>query len=142
MNVEASTTIARSPAEVFAFVGDVRNEPQWHTDILETSLTGGGSIGMGSTFEVRIKPSMGVSGGTGEVLEYRPNEKIVFHWRTGRIESVVTHTVTPDGAGTRFTRSISLTFPPAMRLATPLIRPMIRKAQTGFLANLQRVLEA
>lgn len=142
MNVEVSTTIARPPAEVFAFVGDVRNEPQWHTDILEASLTGNDEVGKGSTFEVRIKPSMGVSGGTGEVLEYRPNQRIVFHWQTGRIESVVTHTVAPDGAGARFTRSINLTFPPAMRLATPLIRPMIRKAQAGFVANLQRVLEA
>lgn len=142
MNVEASTMIARPPAEVFAFVSDARNEPQWHTDILEASLTGDGEVGKGSFFEVKIKPSMGVSGGTGEVLEYRPDEKAVFHWKTGKIQSVVTHEVTPDGADTRFSRSITLTFPFPMRLASPLIRPMIRKAQTGFLANLKRVLEA
>ena len=97
MNVEASTMIARPPAEVFAFVSDARNEPQWHTDILEASLTGDGEVGKGSFFEVRIKPSMGVSGGTGELLEYRPDEKAVFHWKTGKIESDLTHEVTPDG---------------------------------------------
>lgn len=28
MNVEASTTIARPPADVFAFVADLRNKPK------------------------------------------------------------------------------------------------------------------
>ena len=42
----------------------------------------------------------------------------------------------------RFTREIELRLPPAMRLATPVIRPMVRKANTQFLANLKRILEA
>jgi hypothetical protein len=35
ITAESSTSIARSATEVFEFVSDLRNDPRWHTDILE-----------------------------------------------------------------------------------------------------------
>jgi hypothetical protein len=69
ITIESSTSIARRPDEVFAFVSDVRNDPRWHTDVLEARLTEEGSIGHGSTFAMRIKPFLGQSEGTATVSE-------------------------------------------------------------------------
>ena len=70
VSADASVSIAREPADVFGFVADVRNDPQWHTDVLEARLHGNGPVSKGSTFEITIKPAMGETGGTVTVMEY------------------------------------------------------------------------
>lgn len=141
MKVQVSTTIARPLSEVAAFTSDARNEGRWHTDILETSVTGGDGVSAGTTYHVRVRPAMGVSEGTGSVLEHG-SDRTVFEWRLGDLTSVITHAVAPEGGGTRFSRTVELRFPQPMRLASPIIRPMVRKANTRFVANLKRILEA
>jgi hypothetical protein len=129
-----------TPSEVAAFTSDTRNEGQWHTDILEICLTSSDGAGAGTTYDVRTTPAMGVSEGTGTVLEHLPDHTVV-EWRLGKLTSMITHTVATEGGGARFTRTVDLRFPPAMRLASPLIRPMVRKANTQFIANLKHILE-
>ena len=139
--VEVSTSIDRSPEHVFAFVSDVRNEPRWHTDILEAKLQGNGPVERGSQFWVRVKPSMGVSEGTITVEDYRPPRETAVRGIMGKMRVEVTHIVEPEGDGSRFTRRIEVTPPGPAVLMTPVIKRMIRKANLGFIANLKRVLE-
>lgn len=139
--VEVSTSIARSPEQVFAFVADLRNEPRWHTDILEAKLQGNGPVERGTQFWVRVKPSMGVSEGTFTVEKYQPPRETALHGTMGKMKVGVTHSVEPEGEGSRFTRRIEVRPPGPAVLMTPVIKRMIRKANLGFIANLKRVLE-
>ena len=124
--VEVSTSIDRSPEQVFAFVSDVRNEPRWHTDILEAKLQGDGPVERGSQFWVRVKPSMGVSEGTITVEDYRPPRETALRGVMGKMRVEVTHFVEPEGDGSRFTRRIEVTPPGPAVLMTPVIKRMIR----------------
>jgi hypothetical protein len=139
--VEVSTSIARSPEQVFAFVSDLRNEHQWHTDILEAKLQGNGPVEQGTQFWVRVKPSMGVSEGAFTVERYDPPRVTALRGTMGKMKIGVTHTVEPEGEGSRFTRRIEVTPPGPAVLMTPVIKRTIRKANLGFVANLKRVLE-
>jgi len=139
--VEVSTSIRRSPEHVFAFVADMRNEPRWHTDVLEAKLQGNGSVERGTQFWVRVKPSMGVSEGTFLVDEYQPPRATVLVGTMGKMKVRVTHSVEPEGEGSRFARRIEVTPPGPAILMTPVIKRMIRKANLGFVANLKRLLE-
>jgi uncharacterized protein YndB with AHSA1/START domain len=142
MIVKVSETIARTPAEVFRVVSDVRNEPQWHTDVLEARLATAGEVASGSVFDIKLKPAMGVDGGTISIVELEPPHRVVMHGRMGKMEPTVTHVVEPVPEGSRFTRQIDLSLPFPMAVMTPLVRRMILKANRGFVANLKRVLEA
>jgi len=142
MIVTVTETIARPPDEVFRVVSDVRNEPQWHTDVLEAQLTNNGDVAQGSVFDIKIKPSMGVSGGTVTIVELDPPHRVVMHGHMGRMEPTVTHVVEPHTAGSRFTRQIDISLPFPMTVMTPLVRRMILKANKEFVANLKRLLEA
>jgi len=71
MEIERSIFIARPPAEVFASIADIRNDPTWHTDVLEVESSSD-VVGMGTVFSVKVKPSMGVSEGTMTVSRYKP----------------------------------------------------------------------
>src|SRR5256885_2343613 len=71
MKVERTISIARSPADVFRHVADVRNDPSWHTDVLEVKSSTD-EVGVGTVFDIKVKPSMGVSGGTMTVTRLEP----------------------------------------------------------------------
>jgi uncharacterized protein YndB with AHSA1/START domain len=140
MRVDKSVTINRPPGEVFSYVSDIRNDPNWHTDVLSASPSNE-PIGKGTVFDVKVKPSMGVSEGTMTVAEFDPPRRLVFEGRMGKMEPKVTYTLEPDGAGMKYTRTIEINPPGVMKIMSPMMKMMIAKANEGFLANLKRVLE-
>ena len=141
VRVERSVSIARPPAEVFAFVSDIRNDPKWHTDVREAKASTE-QVGVGTVFDVTLtKASMGVSGGTMTVEEYAPSSRVVFQGKMGKMEPRVSNRVEPDGTGARYTRLVEIPARGTMSLMAPMMKRMIGKSNDGFLANLKRVLE-
>jgi carbon monoxide dehydrogenase subunit G len=141
ISAESSTSIARPAAEIFEFVSDLRNDPRWHTDILEARLAEEGPIGKGSTFAVRFRPFMGRSEGTVTVSDYEPPRRLVLKGKMGKMAPTLILSVEPQGEGSRFTRRVEMEPPGMMRLMAPFMGGMFRKQNAGFVANLKRVLE-
>lgn len=133
--------INRPVAEVFAYVTDTTNDPAWHTDILGVRKTPEGSIGMGTTWQLRIKPFMGVSESTSEVVTFEPNRKEVLRGVAGPMDTTLTYLFEPADGGTKFTRRVQIRISGMMRLMQPLMRLMVPKRNAGFLRNLKGVLE-
>jgi uncharacterized protein YndB with AHSA1/START domain len=78
VDVTVSTKINRPVDHVFAFVADMENEPQWHTDALEVKRLSEGHVGKGTSFQVQFRPSpMGPSEGTVDLLDFEPGRRIV-----------------------------------------------------------------
>ena len=142
ITTEATESVARSAEQVFALIADVRNDPRWHTDVLEARLIEGTTVDKGATFEIKTKPVMGVSGGTVTISAYDPPSGIVFDVRMGKLEPTTTFTVVPDGQGCRVTRRIDIEPLGLMRVMAPFMGGMMRKRNAGFLGNLRRVLES
>jgi uncharacterized protein YndB with AHSA1/START domain len=140
MRVERSVVIDRPPGEVFSHVADVRNDPSWHTDALEVSSSTD-TVGVGTVFHVKVKPSMGVSEGTMTVTRFEPGRLVEFRGQMGTMAPTVTNICEPEGQGTRVTRRVELDPPGLMRVMTPLIKGKIGKDNDGFLRNLKRLLE-
>ncbi|MFY9587710.1 MAG: SRPBCC family protein [Actinomycetota bacterium] len=141
MRVERSVSIARPPGDVFGYVSDIRNDPAWHTDVLEVSSSTD-AVGVGTVFNVRVKPAMGVSEGTMTVSKLEPGRLIEFQGRMGKMAPTVTNIVESDGSGAKMTRRVELQPPGMMKIMTPMIKMMIGKGNSGFLSNLKKVLEA
>jgi carbon monoxide dehydrogenase subunit G len=140
MRIEVSTFIDRPPGEVFSFVADIRNDPSWHTDVLEVR-TSSDVVGMGTVFDVTVKPSMGVSEGTMTVSQLEPGRLIRFDGQMGRMAPTVTNICEPDAQGTRITRRVEIEPPGLMRAMAPVMKRMIAKSNAGFLTNLKQHLE-
>lgn len=141
ITTEGSESIARRAEEIFAFIADVRNDPRWHTDVVGARLVEGTTVGEGSTFDIRTKPFMGVSGGTVTVAEFDPPDRIVFDVLMGKMRPRTTFTVVPRGAGCRVTRRVEMEPHGLLRLMAPFMGGMMRKRNAAFLASLKRVLE-
>src|SRR5947209_3697380 len=118
MKVERHVSIARPPAEVLSYMADVRNDPSWHTDVLDVQSSTDG-VEEGTVFTVKLKPSMGVTGGTMTVTRLEPGRLVEFHGQVGKMAPTVTNICEPEGEGTRVTRSVEMDPPGMMRLMTP-----------------------
>src|SRR4051812_35487190 len=97
MQVERRISIDRPPETVLGYMADIRNDPTWHTDVLEATSTTD-DVRVGTVFQVKLKPSMGVSAGTMEVARLEPGRLVQFEGHIGKMTPTVTNTVPRDGA--------------------------------------------
>ena len=141
LSTEASESVARAPSEVFEFLGDVRNEPGWHTDVLEAQLVSGAPDAVGAVYDIKTKPTMGISGGKVTLSEYSPPSTIVYKVDMGRFKPTTTFTVSAEGDGARVSRKVEMEPSGFMKLMAPLMGGMFRKRNTMFVGNLKRALE-
>ena len=140
MKVERSLSIARPPVDVFSYIADIRNDPSWHTDVVEVSSSTD-VVALGTVFNVKVRPSMGVSEGTMTISRFEPGRLVEFSGRMGRMAPRVTNICEPHAQGTRVIRRVELETRGIMRLMSPLIASKIGRDNDRFLANLKRLLE-
>ncbi len=117
-------TIARAPQDVFDFVADLHNEPQFNPDASNIVQKTDGAIGAGTVFEEDFK-RIGRYVTTIDVFE-RPAE-LGFDARNPRTDALVRFQFAPEGASaTSVSCRVQLTMKGFMRFLEPLMAPMIR----------------
>jgi uncharacterized protein YndB with AHSA1/START domain len=78
MSFQISLDVHRSPSDVFAFVADFRNMPQWYDAVERVTATTAGAAGQGARFHmVRSLPD-GRASNDVEVTSFQPDEEITF----------------------------------------------------------------
>lgn len=139
----ASVVVDRSPEDVFAFVADLRNEPQWHLDVVSVPPETDPVPVVGKTYPVTFKPFMGNSEGRFTAVEVVPGSKIVFDGEFGGLRPRITYLIEPAEAGTRFTRALDVKVNGLLlNLMTPVMALMIPGQNKKFVENLKQVLES
>lgn len=135
---ESSTFIARSAQQVFDYIADVRNDPNWHTDIHEaTVVRGNGSVQEGTVFDVKARVS-----GTEEIIGYDAPHKVVLRGGDmGKMVPTDTRTVTPVEGGVEFTRHVEVEASGFMGFMMKMMAGMAGKRNDKFVENLKNVLE-
>jgi uncharacterized protein YndB with AHSA1/START domain len=142
IDVTVSTTVNRPAGEVFAFVAEMENEPQWHTDILEAERLTDGEVGQGTSYKVQFRPQpMSPSEGTVEIVEFEPGRRIVSQSDLGNMKPRLTHIFEEVSGGTQVTRRIQIETSGLMTLMSPIMKMMVRRRNGEFIENLKRTLE-
>jgi uncharacterized protein YndB with AHSA1/START domain len=132
--------IARSPADVFAYVVDASKLATWQRNTV--SATPDGPIGIGTKIsEVHRAPGGKQIATVVEVVEYEPDR--TFGMRI--IEGLPVHgqiTFEPRDGGTRFRFRVYSEPTGMTRIAQPLMKAMLRRQFGQHCTNLKTVLEA
>ena len=141
INHTNEVNINRPVEEVFTYVTDITKEPAWNTDFIEGKQTSEGAIGPGTVYHIQMKPFMGISEGTLEVIEFEPNQKEVRQGDFGSMNPTVTHLFESIDGGTKFTRNVQIRLTGFMRLMEPLLQVFGKRRNASVLASLKRVLD-
>ncbi len=139
INVEDSIIIHRPIGEVFAYVSDLTNAPEWQTGLLEVRKTTAETLGIGTQFTF-IRKFLGRKlEASNEFTEYTPNKVVTFRTTSGPIsvEASYLFEVTPEG--TKVTCRMEMQPGGFSRLAEPLIAASVKRemrAEFGYLKDL------
>jgi uncharacterized protein YndB with AHSA1/START domain len=135
------TEIARTPAEVFAYVTDWTKLATWQTNTVSAVPEHEGPIGLGSRIrEVHRAPGGKKIDELVEVAEYEPDRVLGLRM----IEGPPVHgriTLEPTERGTRFQFRVYGQPTGAARLVEPLLRFILKRNFQHFCMTLKRVLE-
>ena len=138
-----SVEIARSPEDVFAYVGDLSRHGEWQAQIVDVQVDTEGTTRVGS----RATETRRVPGGerklTYEITEWDPPRRASFRGQNGPIRAVGTMTSEPVGDGSRSRVTLELDFEGhgLGKLLLPLVRRDARKQVPQDQARLKERLE-
>ncbi len=134
--IARETVINAPPQRVFDYVSDLRKHPEWAQHALEVTQTSTGPIQTGATFS-SVAHQFGTQRETQIVTEYQPTSRFAFEAMGSLGTARHAFDLTPDGAGTRVTKSMEISKPTLMaRVMSPMIRSQTRK---GLAVDLERI---
>jgi uncharacterized membrane protein len=140
--IEVSTMINRPIEEVFAFAGNVGNNPQWQSGVLEARVTSEGPIGVGTTYRY-VGQLLGRQIETdGEITEYEPNRKYSFKSTSGPFPIEGGLSCEAIDGGTKVTLAVAADIGGFFKMAEPLVVRTIKKQFETDVSNLKSLLEA
>jgi len=132
--------IDRPVSEVFDYVIDQRNEPKWHTDVVDAEPKAPIELGSTVTWTVRF---MGENQYVSEVTAFEPSRFIRIDGREGPLKPTLTHAFEQNNGTTRYTRSVSIPTEGMFRLVGPIMKAarVADRRNAGFAENLKTLLE-
>ena len=116
--IEKSIDIKASVENVFAYIADPMNAPEWLSSLMEvTDLTGSG---VGQYYRWKYKMAGVPLNGEATVSEHIPNERRVIENKGGG-DAIWTFTFEPHDGGTKLGMDIEYTVP------VPVLRKFVEK---------------
>ena len=138
IHLNETRTIARSPAEVFAFLADLTNFPMWRANLVsfEILTEGPTDVGTRCTEVVQVGPMRAT--GTCDVTEFSPGGTMGFTATSATIVHDGRIAVEPWEKGSRLTLTGDVHPRGPMKLMTPVLR---RKLESGIQKEVAAVKE-
>jgi uncharacterized protein YndB with AHSA1/START domain len=136
-----NTVIIRRPIEeVFGFLSQFENVPEWNYAIVETRKVSEGPVGVGTIYhQVRSVPSR--SEERFEVTVYNPSRHLELRGQFGPFPSRLSYALDALPEGTRVTNTVELELRGPGRLLGRVAVPRVRDAVAANLRKLKEVLE-
>lgn len=142
IRVESTVAIKRDAAEVFAYIADPTNNPEWQGGMQEAKVTSAGAWGEGSTYQQvasflgrRIESNF-------LIVEFEPGRLIKGTTLESSFPITFTRIVDRVGEGAQVTSIVEGDASGFFRVAAPLMRMMVSRSIAKDYANLKRILEA
>jgi uncharacterized membrane protein len=139
---EQEIAIARPPAEVFAYLADLRHLPEWQGSVEEVRPEDDAPLRRGARFtEVRKVAGRRVES-TLEVEAHDPDRELTVRVVSGPVRGSIRHLLEPSGDGTQLRIVGTLAGGGLRGLAGPLLERAARREAAADLRRLKQLLEA
>ena len=134
--------ISRPLDEVFAFIEDARNRPQWDESVDSEELTSPEPIGVGSTVRTTLRSMGREYVYTWEVVEHQPPGRMTIESTSGPFPTTLAYQLSARDGGTGVEFSVTGRPTGLLRLFEPLIARNSQKNLDRGFERLKQVLEA
>jgi uncharacterized membrane protein len=142
IQVKDSIIINRPIEEVFAFVADQTNGPQWQDGLLEVRRITDGPIGVGTRHTAARKFLGRRLELTNEYIEYEPNKQVTFKGESGSMRFESSYLTESTTHGTRLTSQMQMEQGGLFGLAEPMIAKSLKRDFAANFRTLKALLES
>jgi uncharacterized protein YndB with AHSA1/START domain len=133
--------IARPASEVFAFIADPRNDPQWCPRVTSCRQIAGDGPGVGARYEAVERPTLRPEQTRHiEVVEYEPDRLVVTRQEDLQGTFVITYRLEPTATGTRLTQEDQVDWK-VPKIGIPIGKYIVGRHIPDQLSRLKRLLE-
>jgi uncharacterized membrane protein len=136
-----AVTIARPRAEVFAFVADARNRPQWDESVDSEELTSPEPIAVGSTVRTKFRSMGRPYEYTWEIVELEPSSHMKVESTSGPFPTTLAFHFSDQDGGTLVEASVTGRPGGLMGLVQPMVARTTQKNLDRAYPRLKRLLE-
>jgi uncharacterized membrane protein len=140
--IEREIIINQPVDEVFDFMADGCNEPQYNPHMLRAEQMSAGPIGRGTQFRTEVTTRGRSMEMVYEITAYERPQRLAARTIKGPIAVQGTETFAPVPGGTRFRWVMKMKPRGVFKLLAPLIARGFGKSLDTLLANIKRLLEA
>ena len=138
-DVECSRWIERRPDEIWDYLADVSNEPQWRDIMIEAHWVSDPPYRIGSTGLHVVK---GVGDWPWKVTEWDEHRSVSWIVTDGRFEgSHAGYRVLPENAGSLVTLHAHFKRSTFMRFVVPIVKLRMRRQFAAELSKLKAIME-
>lgn len=138
----ASVAISRSAAEVFAYVSQAANNPDWHAHVVETVWLDDGPMGPGRRGRQTSKVLGRRYEVIAEIVDWEPPRHVSWATMVGGADVRTECTVDPSGHGCVVTLTTAGQFTGGLlRLLSPVAIALMRRQTQSDMARLKAILE-
>lgn len=138
MKGEMRCQVARSRAEVFDFVADLRNESQWNPRAIGMEKLTEGPIGSGTRFAGTYQ---GLGSLETVLTEYQPPGRLGFHSTGPRAEIRGLFVLKDSGGGTDIALEADVRPRGVLRYLAPAMQPLFARQNKAAAGRLQAALQ-
>jgi uncharacterized membrane protein len=133
--------INRPIDEVFTYVSNLQNGPEWQNGLVEVCRKANGPLGIGSQFSAVRKFLGRKMESVIEFVVYEPDKRIAFKSVSGSSPFEQSFLFETAGEGTKLTTVLKLQTEGLMGLAEPLIASSVKQEMEADLSVLKEKLE-
>lgn len=108
--LRASITVAKPPAETFAYVANPRNTPRWNPRVKSVTISDD-RVGLGTKYELHLEGGAQRLNLAYEVVGYEPTRLYAAATKTAMMSNRFEYEFAPAGTGTRITASLQARVP-------------------------------
>jgi carbon monoxide dehydrogenase subunit G len=138
IEADGGTTVSRPIDDVFDYLADARNEPDWLPGCLRVEKTSAGPVGLGSTFVGHYRRAGRVEL---ELVAFERPRRVTFRARARIVGFDDAVDLSETDSGTRVDARMTARARGVMRLATPLMARTMRRQFAANWDHLRHALE-
>ena len=140
--IKGTIEIDRPVEEVFAYLAEPKNNPEWESQVEVNELTSEGPMGVGSKGRI-VDNYMGRDESVWEVTEWKPNELVAIKAESDKFIGDSEWRTEPTDGGTRLTYRFGGTAKnPFFKLLMPLMMPIFNPKVKKNYQKLKETLES
>lgn len=133
--------ISRPSDEVFTYVADARNRPQWDESVESEELTSPEPIGVGSTVRTRMKSMGREYEYTWKIVQHDPPTRLSVESQSGPFPTTLHFEFTAEDGETDLTATVTGRPTGLMRVFQPMIARTTQRNLDRAYPRLKRLLE-